>query len=61
MNVFEFPGDDADADLSNNVDNGLDEVGNDAPDDDFIDIDDDDVANANEVDDPAEFEPDSRS
>jgi hypothetical protein len=32
-----------------------------APDDDFIDIDDDDVANANEVDDPAEFEPDSRS
>jgi hypothetical protein len=32
-----------------------------APDDDFIDIDDDDVANANEVDHPAEFEPDSRS
>ena len=56
--VFEFPDDDVDADPSDDVENGLDEVGNDTPGDNFIDINNHDVANANEADDPAEFEPD---
>jgi len=52
--VFEIPGDDADADLSDNVENGPnDYVLEDAPDNDPIDG--DDLA---ETDDPAGFEPD---
>jgi len=57
--AFEFPDDDhVDADPSDDVENGLDKVGNDTPDNNFIDINNHDVANANEADDPAEFEPD---
>jgi subtilisin family serine protease len=56
--VFEFPDDDVDADHSDDVENGLDEVNNDTPGDDFIDINNHNVANANEADDPAEFGPD---
>ena len=54
--AFEFPDNDVHADPSDDVENGLDEVGNDTPGDDFIDITNHDVANANKVDDPAEFE-----
>jgi len=52
--VFEIQGDDADADLSDNVENGPDDdVFEDAPDDNPVDG--DDLA---ETDDPAGFEPD---
>ena len=57
--AFEFPDDDhVNADPSDDVENGLDKVGSDTPGDDFIDINNHDNANANEADDPAEFEPD---
>jgi len=52
--VFEIPGDDANADLSDNVENGPDDdVFEDAPDDDPVN-----GGNLAETNDPAGFEPD---